>query len=124
MAEERQKLVYTEKKKQSILEWLQLSEKGLLSHPVELSISLLAICLSLYHLYVAYAGSLEAHAFRSTHLAFILVLVFLLKPLGRRTWTEPINAWFIVDLVLIGLTIAMQVYKLGTWRSTSSAGAT
>ena len=112
MAEERRKLIYADKKKQSILEWLQLSDKGLLNHPIELSISLLAICLSLYHLYVAYAGSLEAHAFRSTHLAFILILVFLLKPLGRTNWTEPINAWFIVDLILIGLTIGMQVYKL------------
>ena len=68
--------------------------------------------MSIYHLYVAYAGSLEAHAFRSTHLAFILVLCFLLYPLGRAHWTDKKNSWFFVDLLLVGLTIAIQVYTL------------
>jgi hypothetical protein len=66
----------------------------------------------LYHLYVAYAGSLEAHAFRSTHLAFVMVLCFLLRPLGRKKWTDPKNAWFALDLGSGALVIAVQVYTL------------
>jgi TRAP transporter 4TM/12TM fusion protein len=106
------KLEYNEVKKESILEWLLRQEKGIFHFPLELIICLLSVSLSIYHLYVAYAGSLEAHAFRSTHLAFILVLCFLLHPLGRKKWTDPRNAWFSVDLLLVGLTIAIQAYTL------------
>jgi len=106
------KLEYNEVKKESILEWLLRQEKGIFHFPLELAICLLSVTLSIYHLYVAYAGSLEAHAFRSTHLAFVLVLCFLMHPLGRKKWTDPKNAWFSLDLLLVGLTIAIQVYTL------------
>ncbi|MBC8438781.1 MAG: TRAP transporter permease [Deltaproteobacteria bacterium] len=106
------KLEYNEVKKESILEWLLRQKKGIFHFPLELAICLLSVTLSIYHLYVAYAGSLEAHAFRSTHLAFVLVLCFLLNPLGRKKWTDPKNAWFSLDLLLVGLTIAIQVYTL------------
>ncbi|RLB92301.1 MAG: hypothetical protein DRH26_06545 [Deltaproteobacteria bacterium] len=105
-------LEYNEVNKESILEWLLRQEKGIFHFPLELTICLLSVTLSIYHLYVAYAGSLEAHAFRSTHLAFVLVLCFLLHPLGRSKWTDPKNAWFIVDLILVGLVIAIQIYTL------------
>ena len=88
------KLEYNEVKNESILEWLLRQEKGILHYPLELTICFLSVTLSIYHLYVAYAGSLEAHAFRSTHLAFILVLCFLLYPLGRAHWTDKKNSWF------------------------------
>ena len=106
------KLEYNEVKNESILEWLLRQEKNLFHYPLELTICFLSVALSIYHLYVAYAGSLEAHAFRSTHLAFILVLCFLLHPLGRAHWTDKRNAWFFVDLLLVGLTIAIQLYTL------------
>ena len=99
------KIEYNEKKDPSILEWMLDRKKQLWHYPLELTICLLAISLSVYHLFVAYAGSLEAHAFRSTHLSFMLVLCFLLRPLGRDKWTDPKNGWFAVDLVLVALTI-------------------
>jgi TRAP transporter 4TM/12TM fusion protein len=106
------KLEYNEAKNESVLEWLLRQEKGVFHFPLELFICLLSVTLSIYHVFVAYAGSLEAHAFRSTHLAFILVLCFLIRPLGRDKWTDPKNAWFIVDLILAGLVIAIQAYTL------------
>lgn len=112
MSAARRKLEYQEVKKESILEWLLRQKKQVWHYPLELLICLLAISLSIYHMFVAYAGSLEAHAFRSTHLAFILVLCFLTRPLGRKNWTDPKNAWFAVDLLCAGLTIAVQVYVL------------
>ncbi|MCF8032424.1 MAG: TRAP transporter permease [Desulfarculaceae bacterium] len=112
MSTEVKKLEYEEGKKESILEWLLKQKKGLLAHPLELFVCLLSVSLSIYHLYVAYAGSLEAHAFRSTHLAFVMVLCFMLRPLGRSSWTAPKNAWFGLDLFFVALTIAIQVYTL------------
>ncbi|MFH1036187.1 MAG: TRAP transporter permease [Pseudomonadota bacterium] len=109
MSEEK-KLVYQETKSQSVLEWLIAQPGGLLRYPLELTVCLASISLSLYHLYVACAGALEAHSFRSTHLAFILVLCFLLRPLGRKKWTDPKNWWFALDLLFIALVIAIQLY--------------
>jgi TRAP transporter 4TM/12TM fusion protein len=106
------RLEYADVQSESTLEWLIRQQDGLLSHPIELAVSLLAITLSIYHLFVGYAGALEAHAFRSTHLSIIMVLCFLLRPLGRKSFKDPINKWFVVDAILIGLTIAAQVYTL------------
>ena len=104
--------MYQEQKAQSILEWLLKQPDSVFRHPMELVICLLTISLSLYHLYVAFSGALEAHSFRSTHLAFILVLCFLLRPLGRKKWTDPKNAWFGVDLLLIALVVIIQIYVI------------
>ena len=107
-----EKLAYQEQKAPTVLEWLLKQPGSLFRYPLELAVCLLSISLSLYHFYVAFAGALEAHSFRSTHLAFILVLCFLLRPLGRKGWKEPKNWWFGVDLLLIGLVIAIQVYVI------------
>ncbi len=71
-----------------------------------------AISLSFFHLFIAFSGSIEAHTFRSTHLSIILVLAFLLRPLGRKSWRSPLNAWFTVDAVIILLVIFIQIYTL------------
>ena len=76
MTAEAQKLEYQEEKKESVLEVLLRREKGIFHYPLELTVCFLSIALSVYHLFVAYAGSLEAHAFRSTHLAFVMILCF------------------------------------------------
>jgi TRAP transporter 4TM/12TM fusion protein len=46
---------------------------------------LLAIAMSVYHLYVGASGPPEALVFRGIHLAFATVLIFLLYPFGART---------------------------------------
>ena len=112
MTAEAQKLEYQEEKKESVLEWLIRQKKGVFHYPLEFAVCFLSITLSIYHLFVAYAGSLEAHAFRSTHLAFVLILCFLMRPLGRKNWKDPKNAWFAVDLLCAFLMLAVQVYTL------------
>ena len=106
------KFIYQEKKSLSILEWLLKQPKPPFRYPVELAVCLISLSLSLYHFYVAFSGALEAHSFRSTHLAFIMVLCFLLKPLGRAKWTDPKNWWFALDLLLMGLVIVIQAYVI------------
>lgn len=112
MSADTEKLEYQEQKSESVLEWLLAQKEGVFRYPLELAICLLSMTLSIYHLFVAYAGSLEAHAFRSTHLAFVLVLCFLLRPLGRKSWKAPKNGWFAVDMLCVLLTIAVQIYTL------------
>ncbi|MBA7712217.1 hypothetical protein ES703_121188 [subsurface metagenome] len=55
---------------------------------------------------------MEAHSFRSTHLAFIMILAFFFRPLGRKSWRAPIRWTFYVDMALILLIIGIQVYTL------------
>ena len=44
------------------------------------TIAIVAVSMSLYHLYVAFTGAPQAFFFRGTHLLFAMVLVFLLYP--------------------------------------------
>ena len=44
------------------------------------TIALIAVGMSLYHLYVAFIGAPQAFFFRGTHLLFAMTLVFQLYP--------------------------------------------
>jgi TRAP transporter 4TM/12TM fusion protein len=60
-------------------------------------VAIIAIAMSLYHMYVAGFGPPEAYFFRGTHLLFTMTLIFLLYPLKPGGgW-----AWRITDLVLL-----------------------
>lgn len=64
-------------------------------------VTLVAVAMSLYHMYVAAFGPPEAIIFRGTHLIFALILVFLLypyKPNGNLAWRS-------TDLLLMALGI-------------------
>jgi TRAP transporter 4TM/12TM fusion protein len=71
-----------------------------------LLVSLIAIAMSLYHMYVAASGPPEAYFFRGTHLLFTLTLVFLLYP------SKPGGGWGwrAVDLLLIVGSFSFIVY--------------
>jgi len=61
-------------------------------------VQIVAVAMSLYHMYVAAFGPPEAVIFRGTHLLFALTLVFLLYP------TRPGKpAWRSLDLMLLAL---------------------
>jgi len=60
-------------------------------------IAIIAIAMSLYHMYVAAFGPPEAYVFRGTHLLFTMTLIFLLYPIKPGGgW-----GWRIADLVLL-----------------------
>jgi len=79
---------------------------------VALAIVSLTVSLSLYHLYLSWAGLVDAYSFRSTHLSFVLVIAFLFKPLGRDSWRDPYNWWSALDFTLIAIVIIAQIYIL------------
>ena len=78
------------------------------------AIVVLSLALSLFHFYSTYFGQAEAHAHRSTHLAFMLVLAFLLFPFRRAHWSDPLGWPFLVDLAFIGIAIGAQLYTLAS----------
>jgi len=69
-------------------------------------VNIIAVAMSLYHMYVAAFGPPEAIIFRGTHLLFALTLVFLLYPSrpGRRT------AWRSADLALLALAYGFVLH--------------
>ena len=68
-------------------------------------VQVVAVAMSLYHMYVAAFGPPEAIIFRGTHLLFALVLVFLLYP------TRPGHkAWRAVDFVLLALSFGFILH--------------
>jgi TRAP transporter 4TM/12TM fusion protein len=64
---------------------------------LKLLIAIVAIAMSLYHMYVAGFGPPEAYFFRGTHLLFTMTLIFLLYPLRPGGgW-----GWRVLDLVML-----------------------
>ena len=70
-------------------------------------VQIVAVAMSLYHMYVAAFGPPEAVIFRGTHLLFALTLVFLLYPArpGR-------PAWRALDVVLLALGFGFVLHIL------------
>jgi TRAP transporter 4TM/12TM fusion protein len=69
-------------------------------------VAIIAIAMSLYHMYVAGFGPPEAYIFRGTHLLFTMTLIFLLYPLKPEAgW-----GWRITDLVLLGASWAFILH--------------
>ena len=74
---------------------------------VMLMVSVIAIAMSLYHMYVALVGPPETFFFRGTHLAFALVLVFLLYPAAARG-----RIGVALDTLLLAASVGIVAYIL------------
>jgi len=111
------RLEYHEVKESSLLEAV-LRDRALRLPVVVAAVgAVLAIALALFHLYAAVYGTPETRSFRGTHLTVMLVLAILLNPLFRRSYRDPLaGGWrlagFLLDLVLIGFGLFVQVYTL------------
>lgn len=79
-------------------------------HLFALALGTLTIAIWAFHLFSTYVGQSEAYTHRSTHLALFLVAAFILRPLGRRDWRDPLVAASIVDFALIAATIFVFAY--------------
>lgn len=106
------KIEFQVSRAQTLFEWFLSQKKLSPQYLIALLVSILSISLCFFHLFIAFAGSIEAHTFRSTHLSIILILAFLIRPLGRKTWKDPLNAWFSIDLICILLVVFIQFYTL------------
>jgi len=74
-------------------------------------VRLIAITMSLYHLYYGIYPVIPAHILRPTHLMFSMVLIFLLYPSRKKlTKVEDKPQPSMVDLVCVSLAVVMGVY--------------
>jgi len=87
-----------------------------LSHVIRRTAGVVAVAMSLYHLWTTALGPPEALIFRGTHLLFALVLVFLLHPVVALTAAGR-RRLFWVDALLILASIAMIGYIFLTYES-------
>ncbi|WP_438266184.1 TRAP transporter permease [Desulfurispora thermophila] len=74
---------------------------------VALLISVVAVAFSLFQLYTAVFGVLDAQLQRAVHLSFAMLLVFLLYP-GRRSWSRQALHW--LDAVMAVLAAGAPLY--------------
>jgi TRAP transporter 4TM/12TM fusion protein len=69
-------------------------------------VTLVAVSMSVFHLYVAFAGPPDAYVMRGLHLAFALVLAFLILPGFNGKAASP----GILDFVLVAASLAAALY--------------
>ncbi len=65
---------------------------------------------SFFHLYTGFFGQLEIYINLTITVSLMLILAFLYYPLGRKSWSDPLNKWFLVDVLFILIIIAAQIY--------------
>ncbi len=73
-------------------------------------IAVIGVTFSIFHLYAAYFGQAQSYLHRTMHVTLMIVICILLKPAGRKSWKEPINAWLGYDIACIAMTIGVQAY--------------
>ncbi len=93
-----------------IFDWLLTQKRMSLLAVLGILISGLAISFCVYQLLMGYFPPPQAHLHRSIHLNILLILGFLLWPLGRRSWRERFNYLTVIDIACILLVIAIQVW--------------
>jgi TRAP transporter 4TM/12TM fusion protein len=76
------------------------------SRALVMAVTLIAVAMSLYHMYVAAFGPPEAVIFRGTHLLFTMTLVFILYPLRP----DGAAGWRLLDLALLALGWAFVLH--------------
>ncbi len=69
-------------------------------------ITAIAVTMSVFHLYVAFVGPPDAYVMRGSHLAFALVLGFLIMP-GRNGKADRVGVW---DVLLVLASAAAALY--------------
>ena len=80
-----------------------------LKGPMGIAVMLLAMAFSVFQLYTAYFGVLDAQLQRAVHLSFGLALVYLLYP-ARKSWSRSKLHWF--DALLAVAAVATPMYIL------------
>ncbi|MEM7696105.1 MAG: TRAP transporter permease [Pseudomonadota bacterium] len=96
----------------SVLETVAVERLPAASRVVGLLISTVAVAFCLFHLFGAFFGPPMSFTYLTMHVSFMLVLTFLLKPLGRASWRAPLTLPFALDAALIAAVVAIQVYIL------------
>lgn len=98
--------------KQDVLSWVIASQKVSVEFVLSVLFLVSAVFFCLYHLYTGYFGQPEAHLHRSIHLTIVFVMVFVMYPLDRKPWNAPFRWIRLIDLILIIMALAAELYYL------------
>ncbi len=82
-------------------------------------VAFICIAMSLFHLYTAGFGVLEAIKQRNIHLTFCLVLSFLLYPSGPKGSSNRTTLW---DWILVSLSVVVGVYLMVIYDDLANRG--
>ena len=83
------------------------------------AVTVIAVAMSIFHLYTSGFGTLMAMKQRSVHLAFLVLLTFLLYPGSKRA---PRNRPSAVDWIWIILSVSSSLYIFFTFEAFSMRG--
>ena len=117
MSQTENTLDYGEVKEITFLERLLVQKRWTLSWTITLFCVVIAVALSLFHLYVAEFGTPEGRSFRTAHLTVMMVLALLIHPLFRKSHFEPIDSplkalGFGLDLLLVLAVIFVHLWTM------------
>lgn len=79
---------------------------------IGLFLSAITVTMSLYFFMTAYFGAPVAVVNRLVFLLFVLLLTYILYPLKRKSWTDDLNAYSIIDIVCILLILFVGIHYL------------
>lgn len=70
---------------------------------------------AMFHVFTVAFGTLEPYAQRVISLSLIMALAPMLYPLGRKSWWDPFNKWFILDLIIMLIPLATMAYVIANF---------
>ncbi len=99
----------------SPIETLLAREKLKVPAVIPFVMGVVAIFISFFHLLTAWFGLLPPYPQRAISLSSIMVLGFFFYPLGKKSWKDPLNAFFLIDLCCISFCVVSAWYVTENW---------
>jgi TRAP transporter 4TM/12TM fusion protein len=93
-----------------IFDWLLTQKRMSWLFVLGISIVALTLTFTLYQFLTGYFPAPQAHLHRSVHINMMLIISFLLWPLGRKSWKDRFHFLTVIDIACILLVIAIQVW--------------
>jgi len=118
------RLEYDEAKDYTFIDTLlRIKDRRSLIWWITMACAVIGVSLSFYHLFAAVFGTPESRSFRSIHLTGMMLLVILIKPLGRSDSNEPLRSadgtgdlkrmlGFAIDIAIIAAILFVEVWTL------------
>jgi len=94
----------------SIFDWVMAQKRINWTMVLGILISGLAISFCFYQILTGWFPAPQAHLHRSIHLNMLLILIFLLWPLKRKSWKDPFHPLTIIDIGCVLSVIGIQVW--------------
>ena len=87
-----------------------VAKKPLVSRILAITVAGFVVLFCFFHIYTGFFGMIDIYANLTMTVTLIMIVSFLYHPLGRKSWNDRLNKWFIVDVLCILLAIGVQVY--------------